>query len=85
MVSLLAFSGVVCAFISLLAMKKSKHFVKSLFLTAIQGLTALMAVNASGILTGVNLSLNALTIGSGVVFGTPGIVMNLLIKIILAT
>ena len=84
MTALIAFAGAVCALISLSAMKKSRHFVKSLFLTVVQGLAALMAVNASGILTGVSLSLNALTIGSGVVFGTPGVVMNLLIKIILA-
>lgn len=84
MTALVAFAGAVCALISLWTMKKSKHFIKSFFLTALQGGAALMAVNASGIITGVTLSLNALTIGSGVIFGTPGVVMNLLIKIILA-
>lgn len=84
MTALIAFAGAVCAMISLSAMKKSKHFIKSFFLTAMQGITALLAVNASGIITGVTLSLNVLTIGCGVVFGTPGVIMNLLAQIILA-
>ncbi len=84
MIALIIVAGVVCALISLSSMKKSEHFIKSLFVTAVQGVTALLAVNASGILTGVTLSVNALTMGSGIIFGTPGIIMNLLVQIFLA-
>lgn len=84
MIYLIAFFGVICAVISLVSMKKSGHFIKYLFLTTVQGLAALLAVNASGLMTGVTLSLNALTLGTSAVFGTAGVVMNLLVKIILA-
>ena len=85
MVGLIVFAGIICALISLYAMKKSRHFIKYLFLTVLQGWSALLAVNASGLLTGVTLPLNALTLGVSAIFGTPGVIMNLLIKIILAT
>ena len=84
MIYLIAFFGVICAVISLVSMKKSGQFIKYLFLTTVQGLAALLAVNASGLMTGVTLSLNALTLGTSAVFGTAGVVMNLLVKIILA-
>ena len=84
MIYLIAFFGVICGIISFVSMKKSGHFVKSVFLTVVQGLAALLAVNASGMMTGVTLSLNALTVGTSAVFGTAGVVMNLLVKIILA-
>lgn len=85
MIYLIVCAGVICGLISFSAMKKTKHFIKALFLTVVQGLAALFAVNASGMITGVTLPLNALTIGSSAVFGTPGVIMNLLLKIILAT
>ncbi len=84
MIPLIAAAGIAGAVISLISMKKSKHFIKMLFLTVVQGVTALLAVNASGMITGVSLSVNALTVGSGVLFGTPGVIMNLLTQIILA-
>lgn len=85
MIIAVIFVGTVCVIASLTAMKKSRHFIKHLLLTALQGGAALMCVNAVGVMTGVTLPLNGLTIGSAVVFGTPGIIMNLLLKIILAT
>ena len=84
MIYIIAFFGVICGAVSLVSMKKSGHFIKSVFLTAVQGFTALLAVNASGLMTGVTLSLNWLTLGSSAVFGTAGVIANLLIKIILA-
>lgn len=56
---------------------------RAFFLTAIQGVAALFAVNVAGGLTGVTLSVNALTIGSGVLFGTPGIIMNLIAEVVM--
>lgn len=84
MTGLIVFAGIICILISLVTMKKSGHFVKSFLFTAIQGIAALLAVNAGGTITGVALPLNALTLGSGIVFGTPGIIMNLIAEIILA-
>ncbi len=75
---------IISALCVLVSMKKSGHFVKSFLLTAVEGTVALFAVNALGVVTGVSLPLNVLTLGSGVIFGTPGIIMNLLSQIILA-
>ena len=74
---------VVCALTVLIYMKKSGRFIKSLFVSAVQGFAALLAVNAAGTMTGVTLPLNALTLGSSAVFGTPGVIMNLIAQIIL--
>lgn len=84
MIYIIAFFGVICGVISLVSMKKSGHFIKSVFLTVVQGLAALLAVNASGLMTGVTLPMNWLTLGTSAVFGTAGVIANLLIKIILA-
>ena len=43
----------------------------------------MLAVNAAGTMTGVTLPLNAITLGSSAVFGTPGVIMNLIAQIIL--
>lgn len=74
---------VVCAFTVLIYMKKSGRFIKALLVSAVQGFAALLAVNAAGTMTGVTLPLNALTLGSSAVFGTPGVIMNLIAQIIL--
>ena len=72
-----------CALTVLIYMKKSGKFIKSLFLSSVQGFAALLAVNAAGTMTGVSLPLNALTLSSSAVFGTPGVIMNLIAQIIL--
>ena len=74
---------VVCALTVLIYMKKSGRFIKSLLVSAVQGFAALLAVNAAGTMTGVTLPLNAMTLGSSAVFGTPGVIMNLIAQIIL--
>lgn len=74
---------VVCALTVLIYMKKSGRFIKSLLVSAVQGFAALLAVNAAGTMTGVTLPLNAITLGSSAVFGTPGVIMNLIAQIVL--
>ena len=74
---------VVCALTVLIYMKKSGRFIKSLLVSAVQGFAALLAVNAAGTMTGVTLPLNAVTLGSSAVFGTPGVIMNLIAQIVL--
>lgn len=68
----------------LTAMYKSKHFFKSFFLTALQGILSLLAVNIIGMLTGVTIAVNWYTLGSSAVFGIPSsitlTVLNLLLK-----
>lgn len=76
-------AGAVCALAVLASMKKSGHFIKSLFLSAVEGMAALFAVNAAGAFTGVALSVNRLTLLSGVIFGVPGIAAHLIAQIIL--
>ncbi len=83
MIKLICFAGIVFAIVSLIVMKKSKHFFKAFFLTLIEGMGALLAVNASGLLTGVTLSINALTLSTGAIFGCPGIIMLLICDILL--
>ena len=73
----------VAALTVFVSMKKSGHFLKSFFVSTAQGIASLFAVNALCGLTGVSLSVNALTLGSAAVFGTPGVIMNLIAQIIM--
>ena len=75
-------AAVLCTVILLAAMKKSGHFFSALFLSAIEGITALFAVNAAGAFTGVTLCVNRLTLASGVIFGVPGIAAHLIARVI---
>ena len=71
-----------CAAEILIAMYKSGHFFKSLFTTAIQGLASLAAVNVTGLLTGVSLSLNWYTILTVSLFGLPSTIALTMLKFI---
>ena len=66
---------IVAAVTILISMAKSGHFFKSLFLTIIQGIVALFAVNVIGMLTGVVIPLNWYTIGTSAFLGIPGVIM----------
>ncbi len=61
---------------------KSKHFFKSVFFTALQGLGALCAVNMTAALTGVILPVNYLTLSVGGFMGLPGIILLLCTNIL---
>lgn len=81
--SILVITIISCAALTvLITMLKTGHFVKAVFLTCLQGVAALFAVNAAGLLTGVTLSVNWYTIGAGAVFGTPGVISVLLLDVI---
>lgn len=67
----------------IISMFKSKHFIKAIFMTAIQGIIALFAVNITGLITGVVTAINWYTIGISVIGGTPGVVMLLLMNVVL--
>ncbi|MCL2508894.1 MAG: pro-sigmaK processing inhibitor BofA family protein [Oscillospiraceae bacterium] len=66
----------------LVTMFKTKRGAKVLFLTVLQGVAALFAVNIIGLLTGVTLAVNWYTLGASAVFGAPGVISMLLLEVI---
>lgn len=63
-------------------MVKTKHFVKSLLMSAIQGIFALFAVNAVGIISGVTIAVNGITMAISCIGGVPGVILLLLLRLI---
>lgn len=68
-----------CAgFIILLAMLKCGRFFSAFFLTALQGIIALLAANLAGSFIGVHIAMNWYSIGISAVGGTPAVILLLL-------
>jgi len=67
------------------AMIRSRKGGRALFLTALQGLAALCAVNLTGMLSGVTIALNWYSLGAGLLFGAPGIIGILLLNFLFRT
>lgn len=61
---------------------KSPKGGRSFFLSALQGIAALFAVNLSGMITGVSVALNYWTAGVSAVLGLPGVISLLIMKMI---
>ena len=57
---------------------KSKHFFKSVFLSAFSGLSALFAVHVISWFTGLSLSVNLFTAAVSAVGGIPGVIALLI-------
>ena len=72
----------VCLIIVLTAMIKSGNAVKSLIISALQGLISLTAVNLIGLLTNVSIPLNWYTISFASLFGLPSVISMLMMKLI---
>ncbi len=66
------------------AMIKSKKFFRCLFSSAIQGITALFAVNVIGALTGVTVAVNGYTLCASSLFGVPAVISALILDTIFA-
>lgn len=66
------------------AIIKSRHIVKYLFFSAIEGLTALFAVNFIGEFIGVGIRFNWFSLAAGVIGGIPGIIYLLVCDILAA-
>ena len=81
--ALLAATGILSCIPVLAVMKKSGKFFKTLLLSAAQGVVSLLAVNAAGRFTGVLLHVNALTLASGVLFGSAGTLWHLIARVLL--
>lgn len=62
---------------------KSKSFFKAFFLTALQGICALFAVNLIGKFIDVHIPVNFWTLGISSVGGVSGVIMMLLCDIFL--
>ncbi len=69
--------------IPIITMFKKGSFFKSIFLSAFQGLAALLAVNALGLLTGVTLAVNWYTVLAAVCLGIPASISMLVLDIIM--
>ncbi|MCL2105656.1 MAG: pro-sigmaK processing inhibitor BofA family protein [Oscillospiraceae bacterium] len=63
----------------LLSMLRSRRLLRHLLLTAVSGIAALYAVNALGMLTGIGLSVNALSLSVSAIGGAPGVISLLLL------
>jgi len=62
----------------LVSMLRSRRLIRNLLLSAVSGVAALYAVNALGLLTGIRLAVNGLTLGVSAVAGPPGVIAMLL-------
>ena len=82
-VYLLAVCAIILVIAVLISMKKSGHFFKCIFFSALQGTASLLAVNAADIFTGVSVHINWLSLLSGVLFGIPGIIFHILASVII--
>ena len=71
----LAGGGSLAIFVSML---RSRRLIRSLLLSAVSGVAALYAVNALGLLLGLRLAVNGLTLGVSAVAGPPGVIAMLL-------
>ena len=67
----------------LASMLRSRKLIRYLLLSVFSGVAALYAVNAVGLLTGMRLSVNWLTLGVSAAGGVPGVVAMLLADILL--
>lgn len=60
---------------------RAKHPVRKAAGGVLTGVAALVAVNITGILTGVTLPISVLSVGVSVVAGIPGVTMLLLLNL----
>lgn len=62
---------------------KSEKGATSFFLSAMQGIAALFAVNLTGMITGVTIAVNWYTVISYIVLGLPGVIGTLSLNFIM--
>ena len=71
----LAGGGIAAVLVSML---RSRRLIRCLLLSALSGVAALYAVNAIGLLAGIRLAVNGLTLAVSAVAGPPGVAALLL-------
>ena len=74
--------AVICALAIFIAAIKTKKVIRTLLLSAVMGIVALVAVTLSGNFTGVSLAINPWTVLCSATAGIPGVVLMLVIKMI---
>ena len=72
-----------CALVLLVLHIKSHKLIKSIFLNAILGFTAVAVINLTQKFTGVHIPLNWYTVGGSGVFGLPCVCGIVLLQIII--
>lgn len=70
-------------FIIFITMIKSKKFFTTLFLTVLQGVCALFAVNLLGQYISIHIPVNGWTLGISSIGGISGVIMMLLCDVIM--
>lgn len=75
--------AVICASGVLWWMIKSEKGASSFTVSALQGIAALFAVNLTGIVTGITLSVNWYTLAACVLLGLPGVITTLGLNLLL--
>ena len=66
----------------LIACLRSGHALRALLGSAVKGVVSLFAVNAAGLLTGVTIAVNPVTLAASAAFGIPGTASLLLLNTI---
>ena len=61
---------------------KSERGATSFFLSALQGIAALFAVNLTGMITGITVAVNWYTVISYIVLGLPGVIGTLALNML---
>ncbi|MBE6784252.1 MAG: hypothetical protein E7536_09630 [Ruminococcaceae bacterium] len=70
----------IACLIIIVAAYKTKRFFSCVFLSALQGIIAIFAVNAAGLVTDISLPLNGYTIISSIIGGTPAVIGLLILE-----
>ena len=65
------------------ALSTSRLGLKTLLVSALSGIVTFTAVNLLSSVTGITLSVNAWTLGSSAVFGMPGVLGLLILRMII--
>jgi len=81
--SIVIFSFALIILTMLIFAFKSKHPIRCFFMTALQGFGAICAVNLVGIVSGITLPLNLITLSTGGLAGIPGVILLLCLNIFL--
>lgn len=61
---------------------RTKRFFSCIILSALQGIGAIFAVNALGLVTGLHISLNGYTVAASVIGGTPAVIGMIVTEIL---
>lgn len=73
----------VCIYLLVLLIfaKKSGAFLSTLLISALSGVVTMAVINVTSQLTGVTLPVNAYTVGGSALFGVPGVLGLLVIRL----